>query len=341
MSGSEIEQPGWAARIWAFVLSLFFPGLGHVYARRWRAAMAFFLAYLAIFAVCLLILLAPGFIPAAHVTAATFKTLFFAMLLAIFLMWGFRIYAAINAARQMRFKNQRPKLPWFKSTWCAAVVYLVLQPALQQGLDALKPHKWQSYFIPSESNVPSLLIGDFLYAAPAVNIQRGDMVAFHPPGEPGQIFIKRIIGLPGDTVYLRAGQLYINNTRALRQDAGSYSTMAYGAAVQARAFNETLPGGKIHAIIKLNDGPEPVEGLDANNTLLYTVPAGAFFVLGDNRDDSEDSRFLDGPVGYVPVRNVIGIAKIILLSVDQKYPAYEFWRWPSELRWNRLFMPVS
>jgi signal peptidase I len=71
------------------------------------------------------------------------------------------------------------------------------------------------------------------------------------------------------------------------------------------------------------------------------VPAGDLFMMGDNRDDSEDSRFLDGPVGYVPLENLVGPANMIFFSIDLQYPFYEFWEWPFEIRWGRMFHAIS
>ncbi len=147
--------------------------------------------------------------------------------------------------------------------------------------------------------------------------------------------IKRVIGLPGDSIQMRAGQLYINGVEVPRTDAGNYTDDSSGGPVVARAYNETLPGGKTHLILKQTD-----EGF-ANNTPVYTVPAGDLFMMGDNRDDSEDSRFMDGPVGYVPDENVIGPAELIFFSIDLRYPFYEFWEWPFEIRWDRMFHDVT
>jgi signal peptidase I len=116
---------------------------------------------------------------------------------------------------------------------------------------------------------------------------------------------------------------------------GNYTDDSSGGPVIAREYTEHLPGGVDHPILKQTD-----DGF-ANNTPVYTVPAGDLFMMGDNRDDSEDSRFMDGPVGYVPIENVIGPADLIFFSIDLQYPFYEFWEWPLEIRWGRMFHPVS
>jgi signal peptidase I len=214
----------------------------------------------------------------------------------------------------------------------------------------------QPFWIPSGSMVPSLLVGDYLFVnkfaygysryslpfAPPLFAgrmlghapRRGDVVVFVPPNDRSEIFVKRLIGLPGDTLQVTGGQLTINGQVVPRVEQGTYVDDSDGGPVVAEKFAETLPGGKVHAILKLTD-----QGF-ANNTPVYTVPAGDYFLMGDNRDNSEDSRFLDGPVGYVPAENLLGPAVFILGSADLQAPWWEFWQWPGELRWGRFFRPV-
>jgi signal peptidase I len=233
------------------------------------------------------------------------------------------------------------------------------------GLIAVGIHTllFEPFFIPSGSMVPTLLVGDYLFVnkfaygyshyslpfapnlfpgrLPAGVPKRGDVVVFVPPGDPGEDYIKRVIGLPGDTIQVTNGQLFINGKVAARADQGNYTDDSSGAPVIAREYLETLPNGKVHAILKETDGPGEVGGIDPNNTQVYTVPPGDLFMMGDNRDDSEDSRFMDGPVGFVPIENVIGPAEMIFFSIDLQYPFYEFWQWPFEIRWGRMFHTVS
>jgi signal peptidase I len=214
----------------------------------------------------------------------------------------------------------------------------------------------QPFWIPSGSMVPSLLVGDYLFVdklaygfsrysfpfAPPLfsgrilghSPRRGDVVVFVPPNEPDEIFVKRLIGLPGDTIQVTGGQLYINGALTPRVEQGTYVDDSDGGPVVAERFAETLPGGKVHAILKLTD-----QGF-ANNTQVYTVPAGDYFLMGDNRDNSEDSRFLDGPVGYVPAANLLGPAVFILGSLNAQAPWWAVWDWPLELRWGRFLHVV-
>lgn len=232
------------------------------------------------------------------------------------------------------------------------------------GLIAVGIHTFlfEPFYIPSGSMVPTLLVGDYLIVnkfsygysrfslpfapdwfegrIPNGMPKRGDVVVFRPPGALDEDYIKRVIGLPGDTVQVTDGQLYINGKLVPRVDEGNYTDTSSGAPVVARDYTETLPNGYSHAILKVTDAPESYGGVDPNNTPLYTVPPDDLFVMGDNRDNSEDSRFMNGPVGYVPIENLIGPARLIFFSIDLKHPFWEIWQWPFEIRWGRMFHTI-
>jgi len=230
---------------------------------------------------------------------------------------------------------------------------------LWAGLLAAGIHTFliQPFWIPSGSMVPTLEIHDYLFVnkfaygyssasfpfglklfpgrIPARMPKRGDVVVFAPtPAAGTEDLIKRVIGLPGDTVQVQTGLLYVNGQPVALQDEGQLTDDSDGFPFPAEKYAETLPGGVTHPILKISD-----DGF-MNNTPLFTVPPGHLFMMGDNRDNSLDSRVLDD-LGYVPVANVVGKAELIFFSIDLTSPWYQFWNWPAEIRWNRLLRPIS
>lgn len=219
---------------------------------------------------------------------------------------------------------------------------------------------FEPFNIPSGSMIPTLLVGDYLfvskysygwsrYSLPfspdlfegrlfGRMPDRGDVAVFRWPKDNATDYIKRIVGLPGDRVQMRAGQLYINGVQVPRQPAGEYVGRD-GVEFLARRYVETLPapGGGSHSILKMTEeGP-------ANNTAEYRVPDGYVFAMGDNRDNSSDSRFSlqQNGVGFIPVQNLIGRAEFIFFSIDAKAPWWQVWQWPFEIRWSRLLHGIS
>ena len=216
---------------------------------------------------------------------------------------------------------------------------------------------YEPFNIPSGSMIPTLQIGDYLFVAkysygyshfslpfsPGIFSgrifgslpARGDVIVFRYPRDTSVDYIKRVVGLPGDSVQVRDGELYVDGKLAPRKPVGDYVTDDEGIHMVQREYRETLPlsahaGAVTHPILKATDLGE------ANNTQVFTVPSNHLFVMGDNRDNSADSRFW----GYVPMENVIGKAEIIFFSFNAEYPWWEFWTWPVEVRWSRLFMTI-
>ena len=216
---------------------------------------------------------------------------------------------------------------------------------------------FEPFNIPSGSMIPTLLVGDYLfvskysygysrYSMPlAPNLfsgrifgrlpERGDVAVFKWPRDNSTDYIKRIVGLPGDHIQMKSGQLYINGALVPRVPEGDYTADDNGQTIVAKEFLETLPNGRKHDILKLYE-----EG-GLNTTQEFVVPPAHVFAMGDNRDMSSDSRDPNGGVGYIPVENLVGRAEFIWLSIDGRDPWWQVWRWPFEIRWNRLLRGVS
>jgi signal peptidase I len=155
--------------------------------------------------------------------------------------------------------------------------------------------------------------------------ERGDVVVFRWPRNPKVDYIKRIIGLPGDVIQMHRGLLYINGKQieiTRREDVKLPDSNGEMHAV--RRYDEALPNGKTHTILDMRDGNKNVNGFDSDNTPEYIVPEGHYFMMGDNRDNSEDSRYPDGGVGFVPEENFIGRAEVIALSLDTNKKSFGF-----------------
>ncbi len=217
---------------------------------------------------------------------------------------------------------------------------------------------FQPFNIPSGSLVPTLLVGDYLftskysygysrYSIPfgpplfsgrlwGSEPKRGDISVFKLPKDNSTDYIKRVIGLPGDKIQVVEGILQINGKAVQRERIADYETSdAFGRTIAVPQYQETLPNGVSHRIIE-RDGDRGYW----DNTYVYTVPAGHFFMMGDNRDNSTDSRD-ESSVGFVPFENLVGRAEIIFFSIDENASAWKIWEWPWTVRWNRLLRPIK
>ncbi len=251
-----------------------------------------------------------------------------------------------SEAEQTKIKKKPEKKQESVGEILRTVIYAVLIAVVLRTL------AYEPFVIPSRSMLPTLLVGDYLFVSkftygyskhsmpfsPSLfdgrllesPVERGDVVVFKLPTDNTTDYIKRIIGTPGDKIQVTKGRLFLNGKIVprkfvrevtIRQSGGQYT--------RGRLYEETLPGGLSY--MTLDQGPSY-----ADNTKVYTVPDGHYFAMGDNRDDSTDSRFLD-QVGFIPAENLVGRASIFFFSVNGKSEIWEIWRWFGAVRFDRLF----
>ncbi|MBI3434072.1 MAG: signal peptidase I [Proteobacteria bacterium] len=214
---------------------------------------------------------------------------------------------------------------------------------------------FQPFNIPTGSMIETLLIGDYLfvskysygyshYSLPlspplfsgrifSSSPERGDIVVFRLPRDDSTDYIKRIIGLPGDRIRVIDGVVQINGLPVKRQRIEDFISDEGGRMARVKRWRETLPNGVSFTTLDLQ------ENGFYDNTPEYLVPPGHYFMMGDNRDNSTDSRVLS-QVGYVPLENIVGRAQVIFFSIGEGERAWTFWRWPWSVRWSRLFTIV-
>ena len=224
---------------------------------------------------------------------------------------------------------------------------IVIAGALALGFRSLL---FEPFNIPSGSMIPTLLVGDYLFVskysygysrysfpfgiAPfdgrifETPPERGDVAVFRQPQNESVAFIKRIVGLPGDRIQLTDGILRINGVAVNRVRKG-FATASDGYnVIRFAVYQETLPNGKSYLIQERSDD----DVLD--NTNVFLVPEGHYFMMGDNRDNSRDSRTTS--VGMVPAENLIGRAERLFFSHNSSAHLWEIWKWPFAIRYGRL-----
>jgi signal peptidase I len=215
---------------------------------------------------------------------------------------------------------------------------------------------FQPFNIPSGSMIPTLLVGDYLFVSKysygysrysfpfgldlfsgrvwAKDPERGDVVVFKLPRDNETDYIKRVIGLPGDEIQMIDGVLNINGTPVPKVRVDDYIvTEPLGRKQRIARFKETLPNGVSYPVL------DAVNDSFGDTTEVYKVPEEHFFMMGDNRDNSTDSRFLS-EVGFVPFENLVGKAQIIFFSMKEDSRFLEFWDWPVSIRWPRIIQVV-
>ena len=236
-----------------------------------------------------------------------------------------------------------------------------IKTIIYAGLIALgiRTLAYEPFNIPSESMLPTLKIGDYLFVSkwtygyshhslplsgylPRLmhgriferQVERGDVVVFKLPRDNSTDYIKRIVGLPGDRLKVIHGVLHINDQPVKRERVQDYSDYdARGNFRKVMQFKETLPNGVSFMTLDIErNGPH-------DNTGEYVVPPGHYFAMGDNRDNSVDSRVPPASqgVGYVPAENIVGRADLMFFSTNGAAAWWEVWKWPFAVRWERLF----
>jgi len=240
-----------------------------------------------------------------------------------------------------------------KSGGLGETISVVIQ-ALLLAL-VIRTFLFQPFSIPSGSMRPTLLEGDYLFVtkwaygysrysfpfSPPLfsgriwgsGPERGDVVVFKFPPDPSLDYIKRVIGLPGDRIQMRDGQLYINGEAVPREKVGQINNPDITELPRpVDVYRETLPNGVSYDTLDIS--PNSI----GDNTREFVVPEGHYFMMGDNRDNSTDSRF---SVGFVPQENLVGRANIIFFSIAGGASPLEIWRWPTEIRLSRIFSWVD
>ncbi len=224
----------------------------------------------------------------------------------------------------------------------------------------IRTFAYEPFHIPSASMYPTLLIGDYvfvskfsygysryslLFSPPLFSgrvldsePKRGDVVVFRFPQDTSIDYIKRLVGLPGDRIQMKEGALYINGQPVQRRRVEDFEQRDHFGNVVGRTkqWEETLPNGVTYRTLDLYDfGRE-------DNTGVFTVPAGHYFMMGDNRDNSQDSRVPveTGGVGFVPAENLIGRAEIRWISIEPSASLLKPWTWFGAFRWDRMFTGI-
>ena len=213
---------------------------------------------------------------------------------------------------------------------------------------------FQPFFIPSSSMEPTLLVGDrifvskfsygysrysFPFGIPVLNKRilfnepkRGDVVVFKTPDSEKIDYIKRLLGLPGDKIQMINGDLFINGESVIRKKLREDNKiLKNGRIINVDVYKESLQNKKsFETYSYLEDGP-------GDNTQMFIVPEGHYFMLGDNRDNSKDSRF----IGPIPKENLVGKAQIIFFATKDGSKIIEFWKWPFDIQFARLLKFIN
>jgi len=249
---------------------------------------------------------------------------------------------ALAVKKQAAIAGSRSKSIWETARTLIYAVAIAL---------AVRTFLYEPFNIPSGSMKPTLLVGDYLFVSKfaygysrhslpfslplmdgrilAELPERGDVAVFKLPSDNRTDYIKRIIGLPGDRLQVRDGILYVNGEPAERERLENFSDDDGTSNGEYARYRETLPNGQSFTVLDMS-----ARG-SLDNTQVYEVPQGHVFAMGDNRDNSLDSRVPN--VGFIPIENLIGRAEIIFFSTNGNARLWEVWNWPIAIRFRRLF----
>ena len=174
---------------------------------------------------------------------------------------------------------------------------------------------------------PNIFSGRFFFNKP----KRGDVVVFKTPSDNRTDYIKRLIGLPDDTIQFINGDLYLNNNQILKTKIENHKNIYCGNMIMnTKSYEEKLPNSFKYNVVYSREN-------SFQDSDKFVVPKNHYFFLGDNRDCSKDSRYLTS-VGYVNVNNLVGKARIIFFSSDYRIGSiFKFWKWKNIIRFNRFF----
>ena len=252
-----------------------------------------------------------------------------------------------RSAAKMMTRSDKPRLKFYE-TWTFLILVCLVLPLVFRSLF------FAPFHIPSGSMKSTLLIGDYIFVSKYAygysrfsfplgigffdgrifgkEPERGDVIVFRPEKRRHTDFIKRLIGMPGDRIQMRHGRLYINDEIVPQKRVENFVDHDLaGSQYEIKRYIETLPNGVSYSVL------DEIEGGKWDDTGVYKVPEGHYFMMGDNRDNSADSR--TEVVEMVPFENLVGRAELVFVSAE--YPLWKFWHWFDGMRGERFWQTMG